>query len=254
MKNIQSKIEINKTKAFYLPGGNESLKSYVEVQKLKNEKFDDASWENDIECPREFQEFSDDEQETSFKNEKKRKKLKKREVKKDASLVIPEKYSKIRELSKNSRNPEVPKIKSVTEKPVQPTPDIDIEKLAEQQLQMIAEMEQSKKEESSYKNFFFNDQKVYSKSTSGLPGSCNYISKGQTVRLFQCQVKNHFATENNFSKFEIFSKKKCIIHLVELDELFPKIWVRDLKTACGRRGAHAKCENNANCFSDLPVT
>ena len=201
LKNIQSKIELNKTKAFYLPGGNESLKSYVEVQKLKNEKFDDASWENDIECPREFQEFSDDEQETSFKNEKKRKKLKKREVKKETNLEIPEKYSKIRELSKNSRS-EVPKIQSkIAEKPA-PTPDIDIEKLAEQQLQMIAEMEQSKKEETSYKNFFFNDQKVYSKSTSGLPGSCNYISKGQTVRLFQCQVKNHFATENNFSKFD----------------------------------------------------
>ena len=49
-------------------------------------------------------------------------------------------------------------------------------------------------------------------------------------------------------------EKKWIIHLVELDELFPTIEVRDLKTACGRCGAHAKFENNAKCFSDLPVT
>ena len=59
---------------------------------------------------------------------------------------------------------------------------------------------------------------------------------------------------NNFGKFEFFSKKKCIIHLVELDELFPKIGVRGLKTACGRCGAHAKFENNAKCFRDLEVT
>ena len=37
----------------------------------------------------------------------------------------------------------------------------------------------------------------------------------------------------SFRKFEIF-RKKCIIHIVELDELFPKIWGRTLKTACGR--------------------
>ena len=54
----------------------------------------------------------------------------------------------------------------------------------------------------------------------------------------------------SFRKFEIF-RKKCIIHIVELDELFLKIWGRTLKTACGRCGAH---ENNANCFWDQPVT
>ena len=59
---------------------------------------------------------------------------------------------------------------------------------------------------------------------------------------------------NNFGKFDFLFEKKCIIHLVELDELFPKIEVRDFKTACGRCGAHAKFENNAKCFSDLPVT
>ena len=41
------------------------------------------------------------------------------------------------------------------------------------------------------------------------------------------------------------------MHLVMLEELFPKIWVRDLKTACGRCDAHAKFENNAKCFRNL---
>ena len=49
-------------------------------------------------------------------------------------------------------------------------------------------------------------------------------------------------------KFQNFSKKKCIIHLVELDELFSKMRFRDQKTACGRYGAHAKFENTAQCF------
>ena len=55
----------------------------------------------------------------------------------------------------------------------------------------------------------------------------------------------YMGARNHFGKFENFRKKKWIIHLVELDELFPKIRVRDLKTACGRCGAHAKFENNA---------
>ena len=44
-----------------------------------------------------------------------------------------------------------------------------------------------------------------------------------------------------------FRKKEyntvLLIHLVELDELFPKIWVPDHKTACGRCSAYAKVEN-----------
>ena len=35
--------------------------------------------------------------------------------------------------------------------------------------------------------------------------------------------------------------------------MFSKIGVRDLKTACGRCGAHAKCENNAKWFLILNV-
>ena len=59
---------------------------------------------------------------------------------------------------------------------------------------------------------------------------------------------------NNFGNFYFFSKKKCIIHLVELDELFPKIWVSDLKTACGRCGAHAKVEKRVKRIIGLQVT
>ena len=58
----------------------------------------------------------------------------------------------------------------------------------------------------------------------------------------------------NFGKLEIFSKKKCIIYLVELDELFPKIGVRDIKTACGRCGAYAKSRNNAKLWAGPQVT
>ena len=39
---------------------------------------------------------------------------------------------------------------------------------------------------------------------------------------------------------KLFSKIKCILHLVEFDQLFPKIGIRDLKTACGWCGAHTK--------------
>ena len=59
---------------------------------------------------------------------------------------------------------------------------------------------------------------------------------------------------NNFGNFDFFSKKKCIIHLVELDELFPKIWVSALKTACGRCGAYAKVEKHVKFTLNLQVT
>ena len=42
---------------------------------------------------------------------------------------------------------------------------------------------------------------------------------------------------NNLSQYD-FHRKKCLIHLVELDELNPKIGVQGLKT-------HAKSDNNA---------
>ena len=50
-------------------------------------------------------------------------------------------------------------------------------------------------------------------------------SKGRFFKSFF-----YFGARNNFRKFEFFSKKKCTIHLVELDEPFPKIGVRGLKT------------------------
>ena len=67
-------------------------------------------------------------------------------------------------------------------------------------------------------------------------------------------TKSQMGDRNNFGNFDFFSKKKCIIHLVELDELFPKIWVSDLKTACGRCGAHAKVEKRVKRIIGLQVT
>ena len=51
-----------------------------------------------------------------------------------------------------------------------------------------------------------------------------------------------------------FSKKKCKIHLVELDELFQKIWASALKTACGRCYAFAKVEKHVKFTLNVQVT
>ena len=40
--------------------------------------------------------------------------------------------------------------------------------------------------------------------------------------------------EKSLVNLKFFRKIKCITHVVELDELFPKIGVLNLKTACGR--------------------
>ena len=76
--------------------------------------------------------------------------------------------------------------------------------------------------------------------------------KDLPVPSYRWEIIINLGTRNNFGKFEI--RKKWMIHLVKLDELCSKIWVRDLKTACGRCGAHAMFENNAKCFWGLPVT
>ena len=59
---------------------------------------------------------------------------------------------------------------------------------------------------------------------------------------------------NNLGKFDFFSKKKWIIHLVELDELFRKIWVSAPQTACGRCGAYAKVEKHVKFTLNVQVT
>ena len=61
-------------------------------------------------------------------------------------------------------------------------------------------------------------------------------------------------SRKNFGKFENFSKKKCIIHHVELDKLFREIGMRDLKTACRRFGANESSKTTLNVFCHLEIT
>ncbi len=55
----------------YVVPGDLSLTMYVFTSKLLEQKGCDASWKNDVEMPDEYQQFSDDEQETSKKKNKK---------------------------------------------------------------------------------------------------------------------------------------------------------------------------------------
>ncbi len=55
----------------YVVPGDLSVTMYVFTSKLLEQKGCDASWKNDVEMPDEYQQFSDDEQETSRKKNKK---------------------------------------------------------------------------------------------------------------------------------------------------------------------------------------
>ena len=81
---------------------------------------------------------------------------------------------------------------------------------------------------------------------------CPFLEPAMNSQGFLIIFSNIFflwELERTFVNLKFF--EKSVIHIVELDELFPKIWGLTLKTASGRCGAH---ENNANSFWDQPVT
>ena len=61
---LRQKLEVDKTRVFHRP---RDYSSYIFVPDIVTQKFTDASWENDRECPEQHLDFSDDEQERNYK-------------------------------------------------------------------------------------------------------------------------------------------------------------------------------------------
>lgn len=224
LTNIKSKIVLNETKVYFAPHGNKSLKSYVKVHQLMNDKFTDASWEEDKECPLQHLDFSDDEEERNFKKKNlKRSRGKANQIEEKASTtptatvgVTPKTENCTNSENKNSDqnstndNTNEPLLPSPSPNPVRQVRTVDpktlekqeellkkqndyIDKLAEEQMKMLQEMEQNSKEEQEFKRFFYGNQNQYIKQN----GNGNYIKNGRVQRFPQNMVKNHFASEKD---------------------------------------------------------
>ena len=172
LDNIKSKITLHETKVYFAPHGNKSLKSYVQVHNLLNDKsHTDASWIDDQECPQEYLDYSDDEKETKARKELRESKRKRK---------IEENNEKIKEKTILATSQQEKLIEKQNE---------FLEKMAEQQLKMIEEMDQSNKEQEEFRRFFYSDQNFYVRRN----GNSFNRKTGKVDKLFQSQVKNHFA-------------------------------------------------------------